>query len=82
MYFFPREALISGEERPQNLGKWARTRTSIVMQIGDGQFRNRISVPTPWYQNPYDASTFLHAKPNFRKKMKKPQFSGQNLTFL
>ena len=32
--FFSREALISGEGRPENLGKWAITGTSIVMQIG------------------------------------------------
>ena len=38
--------------------------------------------PTSWYQNPCDASTFLHARPNFRGKGKKTQFSGQNLTFL
>ena len=36
--FFSREALISGERRPENLGEWAITRTSIVMQIGGGQF--------------------------------------------
>ena len=63
------------------VGKWAITGTSIVMQIGDGQFRKRISVPTPWYQNPCDASMFPHARPNFRKKNEKTQFSGQNLTF-
>ena len=32
----------------------------------------RISAPTAWYQNPYDASTFLHARPNLKKKIKKP----------
>ena len=31
---FFREALISGEGRPENLGEWAITGTSIVMQIG------------------------------------------------
>ena len=30
---FSREALISGEGRPENLGKWAITGTSIVMQV-------------------------------------------------
>ena len=47
-----------------------------------GQFRKRISAPTSWYQNPCDASIFLHARPNFREKNAKTQFSGQNLTFL
>ena len=27
-----------------------------------------ISAPTPWYQNPCDASIFLHARPIFTKK--------------
>ena len=63
-----------GEERSENLGKWAITGTSIVMQIGGGQFRKRISALTPWYQNPCDASIFLHARPNFRGKMKKLNF--------
>ena len=35
------------EGRPENLGKMGNNRTSIVMQIWDGQFRKRISVLTP-----------------------------------
>ena len=66
--FFSRKALISKEGLPENVGKLAITGTSIVMQIGGGHFRKRISAPTPWYQNPCDASIFLHARPNFRKK--------------
>ena len=31
---FSRVALISGEGRPENVGKWAITETFIVMQIG------------------------------------------------
>ena len=31
---FSREALISGEGRPENLGKQTITGTSIIMQIG------------------------------------------------
>ena len=31
---FSREALISGEGRPENLGKMCNNRESIVMQIG------------------------------------------------
>ena len=65
---FSGEALISGKGRPENLGKWAITETFIVMQMGGGQFRKRISASTPWYQNPCDASIFLQARPNFRKK--------------
>ena len=38
---FFREVLISGEGRSENLGKWAITGTSIVMQIGGDQFRKR-----------------------------------------
>ena len=46
------------------------------------EFRKRISAPTAWYQNPYDVSIFLHARPNFKKKMKKnPEISSRNLTF-
>ena len=33
-------------------GKWAIIGTSIVMQIGGGEFRKSIPAPTPWYQNP------------------------------
>ena len=65
---FFREALILGERRPENLGEWAITGTSIVMQIGGGEFRKSMSAPTPWYQNPCHASIFLHARPIFRKK--------------
>ena len=68
---FSEEALISGERRSKILGKWTITGTSIVMQIGVVQFRKRISAPTPWYQNPCDASIFPHARRNFREKMKK-----------
>ena len=31
--FLVREALISGEVRPENLGEWLKTRKPIVMQI-------------------------------------------------
>ena len=31
--FLAREALISGEERPENLGKWPKPGKPIVMQI-------------------------------------------------
>ena len=51
--------------------------TSIVMQIGGDQFRKRISAPTPWYQIPCDASIFLHARPNFRKKNEKRKLNFQ-----
>ena len=39
-----------------------------------GQFQKRILAPTCWYQNPCDASTFLHARPSFRGKVKKLNF--------
>ena len=35
---FSRKALISREGRPENLREWAITGTSIVMQIGGGEF--------------------------------------------
>ena len=44
------------------------------MQIGGDRFRIRISVPTPWCQNPCDASIFLHARPNLKEKIKKSIF--------
>ena len=44
------------------------------MQIGGGEFRKSISAPTPWYQNPCDASIFLHARPIFRKNEKELKF--------
>ena len=31
---FSKEALVSGEGRPENLGKWTITGTSMVMEIG------------------------------------------------
>ena len=50
-------------------GKWAITRTSIVMQIkGWAILKENISL-YPWYQNPCGASIFLHARPNFWKKI-------------
>ena len=33
IFFFAREILISGEERPDNLGKWPKSGKPIVMQI-------------------------------------------------
>ena len=48
--------------------KRAITGTSIVMETRGGEFRKSILAPTPWYQNLCDASIFLHARPNFRKK--------------
>ena len=44
---------------------------------GGGEFRKRISAPTPWYQNPRDASIFLHARSNFKEKVKKLNFQAK-----
>ena len=74
---FSRVSLISGEGRQENLVKWAITGTSVVMQIGGGQFQKRISVPTPWYKIPCDESIFIHARPNFRKKVIKLNFQAK-----
>ena len=68
MILSSRDALISGEGRSKNLGKWEILRTSIVMQIGGSQFRKRISAPYSLVPKSCDASIFLHARPNFRGK--------------
>ena len=44
-------------------------KTSIVMQIREWSISKKNISPTPWYQNPCDASIFLHARPNFREKI-------------
>ena len=56
---------MSGEGRLENLGKMGNNRDIIVIQIEGGQFRRRISAPT---LGTCDASIFLRARPNFRKK--------------
>ena len=63
---FSRKALISWEGRPENLGEMGNSR-DIYCYANYGEFRIRISAPIPWYQNPCDASIFLHARSNFRK---------------
>ena len=48
------------------------------MQIRAGKFRKGISLPTTWYQSPCDASSFLHARLNFKKKkMEKLNFQAK-----
>ena len=72
-----------GEGRSENFGKMDNNRdiycyANRIWSIS----KENISL-YPLVPNPCDASIFLHARPNFReKKMKKTQFSGQNLTFL
>ena len=77
--FVSRKALILGGP-PENLGELGITGTSIVMQIEGGQFREKISVSTPWYQRPSDSLNFLHADQIKKKKNEKTQFSIQHLT--
>ena len=62
--------LISEEGLPENLGKMGNNRDiyCYANRGGGGEFRKSISAPIPWYQSPCDASIFLHARPNFRKK--------------
>ena len=74
IYIFSREALVSCEGRPGNLGKIGNNKDIYCYANRGGQFRKRISAPTPWYQNPCDASIFLHARQNFRKKVKNSIF--------
>ena len=51
----------------------------LDINIWDRNFvaKNQRCVPTPWYQNPSDASSFLHARPNFREKWKKKKLNFQ-----
>ena len=67
---FFNEALISGEEQPENLEKMGNNGDIYCYANWGSQFQKRISAPTPWYQNPFHASIFLHARQNFRQKMK------------
>ena len=62
---FSREALISGEGRPGNLGKVGNNRDIYFYANRGAQTRKRIYTPNTWYQNSCDASTFLHARLNF-----------------
>ena len=79
---FSRETLISREGWQENLWIMGNNGHLLLCKSGGGEYRKRISAPTSWYQNPCDASIFLHARLNFREKNEKYQFSGQNLTFL
>ena len=62
-----KEALISGEGWLENLGKMGNFMDIYCFANRGDQFRKRISAATSW--NPYDASIFLHARPNFSKKI-------------
>ena len=44
---FSREAVISGEGRSENLGKMGNNRDICCYANRGGQFRKRISAPTP-----------------------------------
>ena len=47
----------------------------LLYKLGADEFRKSILAPTPWYLNPCDASIFLHARPDFRKRNeKRPNF--------
>ena len=77
IYFFP------GRNGRKIQLKWRITGTSIVMQIGGGQFRKRISAPTlPLVPKSLRCLNFPTFQIKFLgKKNEKTQFSGQNLTF-
>ena len=53
----PKNIFFSREGRMKNLGKIGNNRDICCYAN-----RTRISAPTPWYQNPCDASIFLHAR--------------------
>ena len=73
-YTLLREALISGEGRPENLGKMGNN-WDIYCYANWGPVNfERAYQPLPWYQNPCDASIFLHARPIFRRNVKEPKF--------
>ena len=80
--FFSMEALISGEERPENVGKMGNNR-DIYCYANRGWWISKENIsPYSLVPNPCEASIFLHARLNFREKNEKAQFSGQNLIFL
>ena len=68
---FSREALISEKGRSEYLGEMGNNRDIYCYANRGDQLRKRLSAPTPWNQNPCDASIFLHARPNFKKKEEK-----------
>ena len=65
---FSREVLISGEGRPENVGKMGINRGIYCYANRGLSISEEISVSTPWYQNLCDASIFLYARSNFRIK--------------
>ena len=80
---FSREALISGEGRLENLGKWAITETSIAMQIG-GVVNFEIAYqPLPPGTKILVTPQFSYMPDQFLGKMKKSQnlilFKGLSL---
>ena len=78
---FSREALISGEGRSENLGKMGNNRDiHSYAKRGVGQFPKRISAPTPWYQNPCDASiSYMPGQILGKKKWKSQIFIWPNV---
>ena len=64
---FSREALISGEGRPENSGKTGNNRGRLLLCKPGGEFRK--SILALWYQNPCDAQ-FSHMPDQILGKMK------------
>ena len=70
-----------GEGRPKNFGKMGNNRDIYCNANGGWSIskENISPYPGPWFQNPCDASIFLHARSNFRKKVKKLNFQAKFL---
>ena len=64
---FSREALILEEGQLENLGKMGNDRDIYCYaKSGLVDFEREYQFLPPWYQIASDASTFIHARPNFR----------------
>ena len=75
--FFLRGGPNFCEKRLENLGKMGNNRDIYCYANRGLSISKEYSVLTPWYQNLCDASAFLHARPNFRGKVKKLNFQAK-----
>ena len=63
--FFPREALISEERRPENVGKMGNNRDIIVMQIGGWSISKENISPYPRVPKPLSCLNFPTCQTKF-----------------
>ena len=72
---FSRETLISEEGLPDNVGKMDNNNDIYCYtNLGVVNLEREHQAPYSWYQNPCDASIFLHARQNFKEKFKNSIF--------